>query len=95
MWLESHEKSMANNPTVRARINGKIREEASAVLAEIGLTPFRLLMTRIAQDHSLPFDLLKPNKKTIEAINAAKEGQVKSFTNLQELMGDLHSELSF
>jgi DNA-damage-inducible protein J len=94
MWLESHEKSMANNPTVRARINGKIREEASAALAEIGLTPsdaFRLLMTRIAQDHSLPFDLLKPNKKTIEAINAAKEGQVKSFTNLQDLMGDLSS----
>jgi antitoxin component of RelBE/YafQ-DinJ toxin-antitoxin module len=48
-------------------------------------------MTRIAQDHSLPFDLLKPNKKTIEAINAAQEGQVKSFTNLQELMGELHS----
>jgi DNA-damage-inducible protein J len=86
---------MANNPTVRARINGKIRKEASAVLAEIGLTPsdaFRLLMTRIAQDHSLPFDLLKPNQKTIEAINAAKEGQVKSFTNLQDLMGDLHAE---
>jgi len=46
-------------------------------------------LNRIAQDHSLPFDLLKTNKKTIEAINAAKEGQVKSFTNLQELMGDL------
>jgi DNA-damage-inducible protein J len=93
--LNRTKKSMANNPTVRARINGKIREEASAVLAEIGLTPsdaFRLLMIRIAQDHSLPFDLLKPNKKTVEAINAAKEGQVKSFSNLQELIGDLHAE---
>lgn len=86
---------MANDSIVRARINGKIKEEATAVLAAIGLTPsdaFRLLMTRVAQEHSLPFDLLIPNEETVKAIKSARDGQVKSFSNLQELMGDLHAE---
>ena len=86
---------MVNDSTVRARINGKIKEEATAVLAAIGLTPsdaFRLLMTRVAQEHSLPFDLLIPNKETVNAIKDARAGQVKSFSNLQELMDDLHAD---
>ena len=86
---------MVNDSTVRARINSKIKEEATAVLAAIGLTPseaFRLLMTRVAQEHSLPFDLLMPNKETVAAIKAARSGQVKSFGDLQELMGDLHAD---
>ena len=86
---------MVNDSTVRARINSKIKDEATAVLAAIGLTPseaFRLLMTRVAQEHSLPFDLLMPNKETVAAIKAARSGQVKSFGDLQELMGDLHAD---
>ena len=86
---------MVNDSTVRARINSKIKEEATSVLAAIGLTPseaFRLLMTRVAQEHSLPFDLLMPNKETVAAIKAARSGQVKSFGDLQELMGDLHAD---
>jgi antitoxin component of RelBE/YafQ-DinJ toxin-antitoxin module len=41
MWLMlvSHKTAMANDAIVRARINGKIKEEATAVLAAIGLTP--------------------------------------------------------
>ena len=86
---------MVNDSTVRARINSKIKEEATSVLAAIGLTPseaFRLLMTRVAQERSLPFDLLMPNKETVAAIKAARSGQVKSFGDLQELMGDLHAD---
>jgi DNA-damage-inducible protein J len=91
----SHKKAMANDAIVRARINGKIKEEATAVLAAIGLTPsdaFRLLMTRVAQEHSLPFDLLIPNTETVNALKAARSGQVKSFSNLQVLMSDLHAD---
>jgi DNA-damage-inducible protein J len=86
---------MVNDSVVRARINGKIKEEATAVLAAIGLTPsdaFRLLMTRVAHENALPFDLLIPNKETVDAIKAARSGQVKSFSNLQELMDDLHAD---
>lgn len=86
---------MANDSVIRARINGKIKEEATAVLAAIGLTPsdaFRLLMMRVAQEQALPFNLLMPNQETVAAIKSAKAGQVKSFANLQELMGDLHAD---
>jgi DNA-damage-inducible protein J len=86
---------MVNDSTVRARINGKIKEEATAVLAAIGLTPsdaFRLLMTRVAQERSLPFDLLTPNEETVAAIKSARDGQVKSFSNLTEFMDNLHGE---
>ncbi len=86
---------MVNDSTVRARINSKIKEEATSVLAAIGLTPsdaFRLLMTRVAQERSLPFDLLMPNQETVSAIKAARSGKVKSFSNLQELMADLHAD---
>ncbi len=86
---------MANDSVIRARINGKIKEEATAVLAAIGLTPsdaFRLMMIRVAQERSLPFDLLIPNEETVAAIKSAKAGQAKSFANLQELMGNLHAD---
>ena len=46
---------------IRARIDGKIKEEAAAVLAESGLTvpdAFRLMMMRIAAEKRLPFEPL-------------------------------------
>ena len=86
---------MVNDTVVRARINSKIKKEATAVLAEMGLTPsdaFRLLMTRVAKDHSLPFELLVPNAATISALKAAEFTQVKSFSNFEELIDDLHAD---
>jgi DNA-damage-inducible protein J len=74
---------MAANDVVRARIDGAIKEEATAVLAAIGLTPsdaFRLLMTRIAADKALPFEPLIPNEVTIEAMKAARRGELEAAT---------------
>ena len=47
------------NTVVRARIDEHLKEEASAVLATIGLTvsdAFRLMMVRIATDKAMPFE---------------------------------------
>lgn len=44
---------MAENTVVRARIDERIKNEASAVVASIGLTAsdaFRMMMTRIARE---------------------------------------------
>ncbi len=49
---------MATNAVVRARIDQHIKEEASIVLATMGLTvsdAFRIMLTRIAREQSLPF----------------------------------------
>lgn len=51
---------MASTDVVRARIDGHIKEEATSVLAEMGLSvsdAIRMLLTRIAADKALPFDV--------------------------------------
>lgn len=86
---------MAANAVVRARIDEHIKEEATAVLAAMGLTvsdAFRIMMTRIAREKALPFEPLIPNKETIAAMREARKGKVESFANAQALMADLHED---
>lgn len=86
---------MTTNAVVRARIDEHIKEEASVVLASMGLTvsdAFRMLLTRVAKEHALPFEPLTPNKKTIDAMKEARRGQLKSFKTAQSLMDDLNNE---
>jgi DNA-damage-inducible protein J len=81
-----------HNSVVRARIDGDIKIEAEAVLASIGLTAsdaFRMLMMRIAKEKQLPFAPLIPNEETIEAMRAARRGElvtVGSADNLLEML---------
>ena len=54
---------MAANQIVQARIDGAVKEEASAVLAAMGLTvsdAVRLLLTKIAQEKALRFRATGP-----------------------------------
>jgi len=70
---------MATNSVVRARIDERVKEEAEAVLASIGLTvsdAFRMMMIRIAKEKSLPFEPLVPNEETIKAMKAARRGKL-------------------
>jgi DNA-damage-inducible protein J len=74
---------MSANAVVRARIDEYIKNEASAVLATMGLTvsdAFRLLLTRIARDKVLPFEPLVPNATTIKAMKAARRGNLEAVT---------------
>jgi DNA-damage-inducible protein J len=70
---------MITNSVVRARIDEQIKKEAAAVLAAMGLTvsdAFRLMMVKIAKEKALPFEPLVPNKETIEAMKAARRGEL-------------------
>ena len=83
------------NTVVRARIDEKIKAEASTVLGAIGLTvsdAFRLMMVRIATEKCLPFEPLVPNEETIEAINAARRGDLVTAGSLDALMADLNAD---
>jgi DNA-damage-inducible protein J len=86
---------MATNTVVRARIDEHTKEEASAVLATMGLTvsdAFRILLTRVAHDKALPFEPLIPNDVTIQAMKDARRGvKSKSFKGVDDLMADLHA----
>lgn len=86
---------MSANAVVRARIDEQIKEEATIVLASMGLTvsdAFRLMLTRVANEKALPFDIVKPNEKTIQAMKDARKGKVKSFNSVSDLMADLNAD---
>jgi DNA-damage-inducible protein J len=86
---------MAENAVVRARIDERIKNEAAAVLGAMGLTvsdAFRLLMVRIAKDKALPFAPLVPNGETIEAIKAARRGELVTVGSTEELLTSLNEE---
>ena len=86
---------MAENSVVRARIDERIKEEAAAVLAAMGLTvsdAFRLMMVRIANDKALPFEPLVPNAETVEAIKAARRGELVTVDSTDELLASLNAD---
>jgi DNA-damage-inducible protein J len=86
---------MSENTVVRARINERIKEEASIVLASMGLTvsdAFRMMLIRIAAEKALPFEPLVPNEKTIAAMKEARTNQLKSFGNVNDLLQDLNAK---
>ena len=86
---------MAANAVVRARIDEQIKEEASVVLAAMGLTvsdAFRIMLTRVAREKALPFEPLVPNIETIEAMKEARRGKLPSFDTVDDLMADLNAD---
>ena len=79
----------------RARIDAKVGDEAVAVLNAIGLTAsdaFHLTMVRIAAEKRLPFELLVPNEETVEAMRAARRGDLVSVGDIDGLMVDLDAD---
>lgn len=86
---------MATNTVVRVRIDGNVKEEASVVLAAMGLTlsdAVRLLLTKVANEKALPFEPLTPNAETIAAMKAARRGDLVTVGSVEELLGDLHAD---
>ena len=66
---------MAATAFVRARIDESLKDEAAAVLAEIGLSVsdvVRMTLTRVAKDKALPFELKVPNRETRMAMEEAR-----------------------
>lgn len=85
---------MGANAVVRARIDEQVKEEAAAVLAAMGLTvsdAFRLMMTRIAAEKALPFEPLVPNAETIEAMKAARRGELVAVGSPDDLLASLNA----
>ncbi len=84
---------MAANTVVRARIDEHIKEEATVVLAAMGLTvsdAFRIMLTRIAREKALPFEPLIPNEKTIKAMRQARSGKGLKRVTLEQLADEWH-----
>lgn len=86
---------MTENTVVRARIDPHIKEEAAAVLSAMGLTvsdAFRLMMVRIAREKALPFEPLVPNAETVEAMKAARRGELVTVGKPENLLASLNAD---
>jgi DNA-damage-inducible protein J len=86
---------MAANAVVRARIDERVKDEATAILGAIGLTvsdAVRLMLMRTVADKALPFNPLIPNAETIEAMTAARNGELTTVGSIDELMADLNAD---
>lgn len=87
---------MVANALVTTRINENIKQEASDVLATMGLTvsdAVRLMLTKIAREKSLPFELWQPNAETIAAMQEARSGKLESFDTIDGLMASLNAKV--
>lgn len=84
---------MAATAFVRARIDETIKEEAAAVLAEMGLTVsdlVRIVLTRVAKDKALPFEMRIPNKRTAETLSKSERGEdIHHAKDANDLFGQL------
>jgi DNA-damage-inducible protein J len=78
---------------VRARMNEKLKIEAANVLRDMGLTVsdvIRIVLTRIANEKALPFELRIPNKLTAETLEKSERGEeIHEAKNLEELFEKL------
>jgi DNA-damage-inducible protein J len=86
---------MTGNSIVRARIDQRIKNEAAAVLSAMGLTlsdAFRLMIIKIAKEKALPFEPLVPNEETIEAMRAARRGELVTVGPPEKLLASLNAD---
>ena len=86
---------MGTSTVIRARIDEGVKTEAAAVLAAMGLTvsdALRLLMVRIAAEKALPFEPLVPNAQTIEAMRAARSGDLTKVGSPAGLIESLNAD---
>ena len=86
---------MAASRMVQARVPVDIQVAANAVIQASGLTVsdvVRVLMTRIAQDKSIPMALFQPNAETLAAFDEVERGGLQQFDSVSALFADLHAE---
>ncbi len=65
------------------------------MLAAMGLTvsdAVRLMLTRVAREHALPFDPLIPNAVTIAAMKEARAGNLPSVNSIADLKTALNAD---
>jgi DNA-damage-inducible protein J len=80
---------------VHVRIDKRIKIRAAKTLASMGLSvsdAVRVLLTRVAAEKALPFDLKVPNATTIAAIREARTAKLPSFRKVSSLMADLNAD---
>ena len=86
---------MAATEMVHVRIDKRVKAQAAKTLAAMGLSvsdAVRVLLTRVAAEKALPFEVKVPNAETAAAMQEARKGGLRSFDSVRDLMADLNAE---
>lgn len=86
---------MGTTTMVHARVSKRTKEQAAKALAAMGLSisdAVRVLLTRVAVEQALPFSVRVPNAETAAAMKQARQGGLKSFDSVEDLMADLNAK---
>jgi DNA-damage-inducible protein J len=87
--------NMATTEMVHVRIDKRTKTRAAKALAAMGLSvsdAVRVLLTRVATERALPFEVKAPNAATAAAMQEARNGKLPSFRNVRDLMADLNAD---
>jgi DNA-damage-inducible protein J len=80
---------------VHVRVDKRVKTRAAKTLSAMGLSvsdAVRVLLTRVASEKALPFEVKVPNTATAAAMREARKGGLRSFDSVSELMADLNAE---
>ena len=86
---------MAATGMVHIRVDQKVKAKAAKTLATMGLTvsdAVRLLLTLIASEQALPFEVRVPNRETKAAIAAGERGEVSRARTVAQMMANLNAD---
>ncbi len=86
---------MATTEMVHVRIDKRTKARAAKALAAMGLSvsdAVRVLLTRVATEKSLPFEVRIPNAATVAAMQEARNGGLPSFRRVSNLLADLNAD---
>jgi DNA-damage-inducible protein J len=86
---------MPTTEMVHVRVDKRVKARAAKTLSAMGLSvsdAVRVLLTRVAAEKALPFEVKVPNTTTVAAMREARRGKLASFNNVSELLADLNAE---
>jgi DNA-damage-inducible protein J len=79
---------------IHIRVDQDLKTLASDTLDEMGLSlsdAVRLLLTRIAIEKALPFEIRVPNARTVAAMQAGDRGEVSKASSVAAMMAQLNA----
>ncbi len=86
---------MSQSQIVQARINKEIKEEASTVLANFGLSIsdiIRIVLTRVAHEKAIPSALFTSNPETLQALHDVETKNIHTASSLENMFKELNKD---
>jgi DNA-damage-inducible protein J len=85
---------MVATTMVHVRVDEQVKAQAADALAAMGLSvsdAVRLMLTRVAVEKALPFEVRVPNAASVAAMLELEAGRGERFESVADLMADLNA----